>query len=364
VDAGAVIPIHNAMFDIEMCRNMGIDLFGAALWDTMYAAYITCIEPQGMKPLARRWCGMKMRSYEETVGEAGLHKQEAYLLSVIEMMPWPKPDPRVEYNNDGTADLYTPQPVERRAEAILKDLYAGKLSKKGEPTDPYARWKKVDRDLKRMVEARLGPMPIGTLGDIPPNEATYYASRDPDATLRLYGRMAPALEEQGLTKLMAAGMEVLPVFEEMQASGMPASRSYFEQLRDDMWVRMCELQERIQNKHFGGKPFNPASPDQVIELMKRRKLKGQKSTNTGKVSTAKKSIEHLRYEDEAIADVIDWREHQKIKDGFCTPILSRIPDGVEISPIRTSIKTTRVATRRISASDPNLPRCPLETSWA
>jgi uracil-DNA glycosylase family 4 len=358
-DSGIEVGIHNAMYDLEMTRAMGMDFFDARIFDSMYAAYIMRIEPQGLKPLAYRWCGMRMRSYDETVGESALERQIAYLSAILERAPWPRPDPRVEYENDGTTRLYTPQPVERRAEAILIDHYNGKREKDGSPI-VAPRWRKVDRELRRMVEAVLGPMPRPSLADIPLADAVRYASRDPDATLRLRARLIPALKAQGLTSLMQDGMDVLPVFEEMQANGMPARRSHFVALGDRMWSEMCRIQSRISHRYCGGRPINPASGDQVAALMRRRGLVGEKrSKKTGKMSTGKKSIEHLRYTDEAMADVINWREHQKIRDAFCKPVLERIPEEAEIYPVRCTIKTTRVASRRISASDPNLTAIPV-----
>lgn len=346
------IVVHNGMYDIEMSRLMGLDLFDARLFDTMYAAYLLRVEPQGLKPLAYRWAGMRMASYVDTVGQVGLEKQLDYLGRVLETA-WPRPEPRVELGNDGTARLYTPQPVWQRVESILNDYYSGL-----KVVDPFKRWKAVDREVRRPVEAALGPMPIGTLDDIPLDQAIYYAGRDPDATLRAYYRLVPALKAQGLTDLMADGMAVLPVFEEMQASGMRANRIYFETLRDRMEAVMSGLQSRISAKYNGGRPFNPNATAQVATLMRRRGLRGEKRTGKGAMSTSKKSIEHLRYSDPAIADVIDWREHAKIRDSFCNPVIE-ILDDRPTARIRTTIKTTRVASRRISASDPNLTAIPV-----
>lgn len=360
---GTTVCIHNGMYDVEMCRMMGLDLSGSdvRLFDSMYAAYIMRTEPQGLKPLAYRWVGMRMASYDDVIGDIALNRQLDYLGSVLELEhEWPKPDPRIEYNNNGTSRVYTPQPIARRAEAILVDYYSGKVDKDGDRVDPMARWRKVDRDQRLMVEERLGPMPAGSLADLPLDKAVYYSGRDADATLRLHYRLVPELKSRNLSRLMDDGMAVLPVFEEMQSTGMPASRAHFVKLSGEMWETMCRLQARISNRYYGGAPFNPASADQVAAIMRRRGLVGEKrSKKTNKVSTAKKSIEHLRYEDDAIKDIIDWREHQKIRDAFCKPILDRIPPDQNIYPVRCSIKTTRVTSRRISASDPNLTAIPV-----
>lgn len=354
-DLGCLFVLHNGMYDLEMCRVMGLDLFHARLWDTMYAAYVTRIEPQGLKALAYRWCGMRMGSYNDTIGAIAREKQLDYLERVF-LHGWPAVEPRIKLGNDGTAKLYQPQAIDKRAESIFADWYSGKLDKDGNRTDVAKRWKQVDPIQRAMVEVGLcGALPRGSLNDLPLDEAVRYASRDPDATLRLYFQLAPALEAQGLTQLHRDGMGALPVFEEMQSNGIPANRKYFQQLSDDMWSEMCRIQSRISHRYFDDRPFNPASPKQVATLMRRRGLVGEKRTSTGLVSTSKKSIEHLRYTDPAISDVIDWREHEKIKDTFCAPVLERIPGSAQGNrPVRCTIKTTRVTTRRIATTDPNL----------
>jgi len=358
VDGGAVAVMHNAMFDIEMCRVMGLELRDAKCWDSMYAAYLLRLEPQGLKPLAYRWTGMVMQSYSEVVGDVGIDLQMDYLGDLLELEPWPKADPYIEYSNDGTARLKTVQPVERRAESILVDYYSEKLDKDGNRTDPLDRWKKVHPALRDMVEEKLGPMPEGSLADIPRDVAVRYASRDADAALRVYERLLPELEARGFDDLMSNGSEVLPIFEEMQHNGMPASRAYFEQLADTMQDAMWRIGSRISHRYYSSKPFNPKSPLQVASLLRRRGLQPAKRTATGSMSTGKDSIEHLRYTDPAISDVFEWREHQHIRDSFCKPVLTRIPVGEDIHPVRCQIKMTRTATRRLAAADPNLLNIP------
>lgn len=352
--------VQNLMYDYEMVAGMGMDFFDANVFDTRYALYILRTEPQALKVAARRWCGMEMEDYNEVVGPIGLEKQLAYLACILETS-WPKPDSRVKKSNDGTAKLYTPQPVEKRATAILSDYYSEKLDKEGQRTDPHARWKQVDPILRRMVEKQLGPMPIGTLADIPLDNAVYYAGRDPDATLRLYNRIRPVLEARHLLPLMNDGNQVLPIFEEMQRTGMYASRAYFERHFDKMDEACDKLQSFISHRFYGGQPFNPNSPPKVAAMMRRRGLEGEKrSKKTGFMSTGKKSIEHLRFVDECMGAIIDWREHEKMRDGFDKPIITRLEEmDVSHGRIRTSINPYKVVSRRISSSDPNLTAIPV-----
>lgn len=358
--ASPIVVVHNLMYDYEMTVGMGLDLFDANVFDTRYAAYIMRVEPQGLKFLAPRWTGMEMREYADVVGPVGLEKQLNYLATVVDMADeWPEPETRVEYENDGTFAPYTPQPIAKLALKIVSDFASGKRDKDGNLPDPMARWRNLDHVQRRAVERKLGPMPVGTLADIPLAEAIRYAARDPDATLRTFYPLVRKLAKSNLTQLMADGCAVLPIFEEMQRSGMLADRDYMLRKADEMWAHMMKIGARISTRYWDNRPFNPASSDQVATLMRRQGLYGEKrSKKTGKVSTAKKSIEHLRYKNDAMAAVIDWREHQKMRDAFYRPIAERCGDD-RFKRIRTHLNPYKVATRRISSSDPNLTAIPV-----
>lgn len=365
-----VVIVHNTMYDIEMMRGMGVDITGARLYDTMVAAYLLRLEPQALKHLARRHCGMQMVEYREMIGDAADTKREAYLWSILEA-EWPKPEPRVIVENDLTSRVYKPQPIAQRVEKILLDWDTarenldriGKFVVKPDAKEEFSvekRFRAIDDVLRAEIESALGPFPDATLDDVPLERAITYSGRDPDATLRVYHRIAPMVREAGLDDRFSLIMSNLPNIEEMQATGMLADRARFEALSARMQDEMEGLCSKLSHRCNDGQPINPNSGDQVAALMLRRGLKGLKrSKKTKKVSTSKKSIEHLRHTDEAIGLVEDWRERQKTRDSFSDPILARIPEGAARYPIRCNIRTTRVSSSRLSATDPPLLAIPV-----
>lgn len=362
---GSLLIFHSGMYEIEMAASVGVDLIdphlGYQFFDTMVAAYLLRLEPQSLKMLSRRWCGMDMKDYSEVVGQAGLEKQLEYLQGVAEG-GWEKPEGRVEWGNDGTSRLYKPQPIQQRAIAILTDYYSGKLDKDGERCDPLKRWRKCDRELRQMVERDFGKMPIGTLRDVPIKEAVEYGGRDPDATLRLYPRLKAALAAEGLTDLMAMKMKMLPVAAMMRMNGILGRKESFEKLSEAMFDKMLVISGKISKQYFSGNPFNPASSQQTAHLMRKRGLRGAKKTKSGKMSTSKKSIEHLRYKDDSIELLEQWREHQKVRDSFAESVLDNWPDDDSVVQcrIRGDLKITRVESGRFSmALLPGEPSAPL-----
>lgn len=185
VDSGVTVAVHNYLYDGPMCQKMGLDLSRAEIIDTMYSAYLTRIEPQGLKALAWRHCGMQMREYEDVVGDAALSKQAAYLMKVLLWKGCPDPPMIYTQLNDGNAELKQPQNVRRLVGAIFSDYGADKVTKTDGPVDLYKRWTRIDPRVRQAAEERFGPMPVGTLADVDLVEATRYACQDADAALRL-----------------------------------------------------------------------------------------------------------------------------------------------------------------------------------
>lgn len=366
VDDGALLIGHNfIMHDIDVCRAMGLDLSNARIWDNYYALYLLRLEPLGQKPAAYRWCGMAGRTYKEVMAGAGERRQLDYLWNVRDM-DWPKPEPYVEWANDGTCKMKQPNHVHRYVGTMLDSYYVAEAEADDETdadeegdeaaartTPLLKRWRSIHPNVRTPVELVLGKFPEPTLDDVPLDAAVYYAARDPDQALRLYHKLVPELRSKGVLPIMERSVEVLPVFEEMQATGIPASRAAFEKLADKMSAEMDALGTHISKTYYGGKPFNPKATEKVESLMRRLGLKGAKRTPKGRMSTGKPSIEHLRYTEPAIDDVLTWREKQHIRDMFCRPTLALMGDS-DWQMVKCRLKIANTTTRRLASKDPNL----------
>ena len=356
--AAPIVVYHNFLgIDADILRRMGVShhCVRGRVFDTMLAAFFLRVKPQGLKALARRHCGMEMRTYEEVIGDAATEKEISYLVRVAEGA-WEKPEPRLVYENDGTVRVYKPQPLATRAEKILADWGQDQAG-----VDLTARWRQIDSVLRRSATDTLGPWPWATLDDVSLDSAVRYSGRDPDATIRVFYQLAPETQRRGLTERLLLDQRLLPVFDEMQSTGFIASRAHFEKLSADMWDDMMRIGAQISHRFNDDKPFNPGSADQVARLADSRGLKGAKrSKKTHKISTSKKSMEHLRGVDEAMNLIFSWRERQKIKTSFADPILERLPTDLPYGRVTCNIRITRTNSDRISATDPNLTAIPVD----
>jgi hypothetical protein len=82
IQAGFTVVLHNSLHDIEVLAALGLEPGTYPFIDTMVRAYQLCVEPQGLKPLARRHCGAHQDEYEEVLADAELEKAMTYLYGV------------------------------------------------------------------------------------------------------------------------------------------------------------------------------------------------------------------------------------------------------------------------------------------
>jgi uracil-DNA glycosylase len=188
---GWCVWLHNSMHDLPVLQALGIDLveWGVPFLDTMVLAYHLCVEPQGLKALAFRHCGMRMDSYLDLVGPYTHARAMEYLLQIAcDPQPFPRRPAYVDFEIKGrvqTPKMHTPTAINKRALKIVQDVSAGERNKDGELTDPYKRWYQVEPEDRAIAEARYGVLDEATLDEVPLPTAVRYAARDADATRRL-----------------------------------------------------------------------------------------------------------------------------------------------------------------------------------
>lgn len=373
--------IFHSPYDVPMCRAMNLDITRASggIFDTMHALYLLRVEPQGLKPAAWRWCGMKMVSHDETIGVLGLRRQVEYLerVSCIPFSTLPKPESSIIFENDGTSHYYKPNPIQTTAGKILAD-YANNLlgiykkydeeTGEGIPVDIVERWKGIGRPQRRQVEKLIGRMPYGSMRALALEDfdrAIIYSAKDADATLRLsyelkkelsawHLRSAYTRRHPSLLTLQSQDMEVLPIVCEMEANGLPASRSAFQTLASDLDTHIDSVRQRLIHTFNSDQPFNPGSSKQTAEIMSRYGLQGAELTDSGDMSTSQKSIKHLE-DHPLIAGILEYRQYEHIKSGFCKKLLERFDedDPDDIQRFHARIKMTRTTSRRPASEDPN-----------
>lgn len=402
-DSGCMFSVHDAGtprgtgYDTQVSRTCGLELRDANLSNTMYRAFALRLEPKGLKPLLWRWCGMRQDDYWGMVEEIGRRKQVEYLRRVAARKDWPRVPSRVEIGNDGVLAVKKFGKLESRAKGIVTDVDKDKRNKDGEPVNPQKRWGQLEPELRALAESEMGQLPIGTLDDVDLDTAVFYAGRDADGTLRLDLELEAECRRMGVEGVCWTGDRVLPIFEEMQREGIPASRRAFVDLASTVSREMQQIQAGLSTNWFGGKPFNPApNTKDVAALVAALGITGLKKTKkTKKPSTSMKSLEYMAPKYPALAQIGEWRRRQKVLSTYCLPLIEiadrdikiearrlgddndgelwevgpglDLPDsgwlsGSDLFLVRCKFKPVSVETRRLAAEDPSLLNQPVRTA--
>lgn len=364
------VVLHNSLHDIPVLRRMGIDLIARKIpfVDSMILAYQMVVEPQGLKALARRHCGMEMSSYDEIVSPAQEALSLDYLLRASKGKWPPSTEILVFDPKTGEPHVKKPWAVDRRISRILSD-YA-----KDPDIDLRKRWLDgVELEVRAPVEKKLDRMPAATLFDIDQKVAVKYSGRDADATNRVWDKLLDrfTMSETALALTIAStkagrkdpfsafkiDMNVIPMVERMQSVGLPINEPYFETLS---WKWQAEIERLgVETDKLAGRHINPESGDQVAKLLFHElKLKPKRLTKSRKrESTDDKVLESVRNDHPIVPLILDHRELIKLKGTYC----DKIPTFAREGRVYPNYRVTRVPTGRLSCSDPNLMAIPVRT---
>jgi DNA polymerase I-like protein with 3'-5' exonuclease and polymerase domains len=342
-DPDIITILHNSLFDLPVLSAMGVH--PAVVRDTMVMAYLKQGEPQGLKPLAYRWCGMKMRSYKEVIGSATSDKAIRYLQQVVEYN-WPDALPVTE-RPKGVVRVRQPQNIHKKAARIIKDTET-------KAADPYARWQKIEPAERRYVEQCFGPMVEASLADVDRDEAVAYACQDADATFRLAPALWAVMEERNMERTFNIDMGVIPMALDMMQTGIKVNVPYLRDLSVGFQKKLVETEMKIEA--LTGKGINPQAHDQVADLLfKTLGLKPIKKTKGGKNSTAEEVL--ARMDHPVVRLIQEHRSTAKLKGTYS----DTIPEQAREGRVHGTIRLTRTATGRLSMANPNLQNQPVRT---
>lgn len=208
-----------------------------------------------------------------------------------------------------------------------------------------------------------------SLSDSGRDSLLHYACGDVDAVIRIYERLAPEIDEQGLGHVMAFELEKMGFLLDIEARGACIDWARHATLKND-----CEAQRkssffRLQSfpavvDLFGEESFNPGSTQQVCLMADRLGWPDTgRTTDKGATSVDKKAIdEWLRllpanaFESrEILAELRRYKELQKIESAYL--------DGYEAlrcsdNRLHARFNQARAVTCRLTSDGPNLQQLP------
>ena len=197
---------------------------------------------------------------------------------------------------------------------------------------------------------------FGALSDQVKAQAKWYA--DNAFIDALYEKLAPQLDELGLTQLLQE-MEIplCSVLANMERRGVLVDKGALSRFGEMLTGRIADTQKEIYAQ--AGEEFNILSPKQLGHILfEKLGLPPIKKTKTG-YSTNAEVLEKLQYQHPIVSLVLEYRQLTKLNSTYVEGLSKVIaPDG----RIHTSFQNTVTATGRLSSTEPNLQNIPVRTA--
>ena len=199
-------------------------------------------------------------------------------------------------------------------------------------------------------------------GEVPLALATEYGASDAHQTFQLYTVLQQLLHDQGMTLLYATiEFPLISVLFSMEKVGIYCDTAILDQLNIKVTQELARIREKISI--LAGPQFvdiNLNSPKQLKTLLfDYLQLPPQKKGKTG-YSTDQEVLEQLALLHPIPQLIVQYRSLFKLKNTYIESLPHYI--NQETGKIHTNFSQTRVATGRLSSSDPNLQNIPVEVS--
>lgn len=332
--------LHNALHDLRVLREMGLDLdeSGIPFDDTMVMAYLLGLEPQSLKALMYRHCGMTHREYTEVVAVPSAAIAHDWMLR---LMGYPG----------------VPEKVQKLIGAMLA---------KDKPETLRKRWtecrsREVLVDEMGLLTFEDADPPEATLDDVPEQEAVNYAGRDADGTRRIKPYLRQQIHAYGLDDVYETDLRIIPMVDRMQAVGIDVDIPHYQLLVEMFTVEERNNAEAIEK--LVGSRLNPNSGDQVAHALfddlrlhekypnlRIKKTKGGEA-KAPRLTTNDKVLEALELAHPLVKLIQEGREIRKMRGTYAEAILRLVGRDGRLHP---RFRITRTDTGRLSAADPNV----------
>jgi len=204
-----------------------------------------------------------------------------------------------------------------------------------------------------------------TMDQVPLEFATPYSAEDADISLRLYEKLRPQLDDDGMAGLMDdVETPLIEVLAEMEDHGIKVDPETLEEQRAALAKRIDVLREQIHEAAGGA--FNIDSPKQLAEvLFTNLGLPVVKRKKTGP-STDVEVLEKLSEMDDIDATarkvptlMLEYRQLAKLVGTYLVSLNDAISE--QDGRVHARFHQTGAATGRLSSSDPNLQNIPIRT---
>ncbi len=168
------------------------------------------------------------------------------------------------------------------------------------------------------------------------------------------------IEKNGLSKVFEEiEIPIIQVVDQMEVNGIQMEKGELLKLSKKYHEELEILSKRIWKE--AGEEFNISSPKQLGEILFVKmglKVKGQKKTGTGALSTKESELEKFKDLHPIIADILSYRELSKLLGTY----IDTLPDllGAD-GRLHAKFLQAGTTTGRMSSENPNLQNIPIKT---
>lgn len=340
-DEDITVVMHNAQYDLKVLHKL--DIHPRKWYCTMLMANLLQDVPRGLKALAYRLAGMRMKSYSDLVTPHTQRKTLEYLATASTQI-YPKPPPITALVR-GQLKTKNPQSINTRLKRLFTDY------SKNPELDLYSRF--MSWEDREAVERRLGPLEAATIADVPFNEALHYACSDPDATLRIFPILLARIKAEGLMDSLLRDQRAVYAVMEMEETGIQLDAPYLEELGKSYSEQRTIVAREIGE--LAGFPVNPGSSNDVAKLLfDVLKIKPGKKTKGGtRHTTDGDFLQCSKHLHPVIPKIIKYREMQIMEKNFVDGVMDnyrRSGDG----RVHPDLSMISVETGRLASYSPNL----------
>lgn len=178
--------LHNAIHDLdELEYRWGITIPRHLVRDTMQEAYHLGNLPQGLKALAYRLLGVRMRTWEDVVKPHSRNAMIDWLVNAREVAERKFQVVEEKQLKTKIKRIVKQHPISKDLTRILSHTVKERESTAAE-YDPWEKWGEIeDGEIKQRLIQECGKPPLLGIGNVPEKEALEYGCGDADMTFRV-----------------------------------------------------------------------------------------------------------------------------------------------------------------------------------
>lgn len=371
-----LLVFHNAPWDIRILHAMGFDVLkeGFDFVDPMEYAYLLQTEPRGLKAQALRWCGLRMRKYEDVVLPFAERRRRDWMGEVRDLIPVEKEPMLTRKGKQRTSKgkplfAYTYRSVVE--ESLHKKLSrACKSYDEGKTINVGQRWRGWKEEEKiHAIELQIDKRGMDNIGvdfpDMSPWSAHAYengkvlfrdyACKDPVATALVLPYLREATKEW--REIIDIDLKAQRSFIRMTQVGMTYDEARGAELLRLLESDMASFEEHL--REVAGVPdLNLNATGQIADVLRGMGIDTGQRTEGGRMSVGADLLQPFRKTHPWVDLYLEWKERATLCSNFLLPLPNYIEEDGRLHP---KWKLYTVVSGRPAAEDPNILAFPSRT---